>query len=379
MRRTLTIFVAISMIAFAAAAADLSAVVDMDGDGRDDATLEIVAHAGPVAGQATDDVVHSIPTPQGVQTIVWVCEGDQTEGTLFVCDLWDLVMYELDPATGDVLNSFAAVGSGAHGLAWDGQYLIQNEYGAYTAHFTDKNTGMVYYSQPSSGGYGMTWGKWGNPYNDQWLWVADHGTAMIYQDDYYTGNNVFSFPGTGTTVGAAWDGSHVWDSNWVASTVSRYDPNTGALLNTIATPYWNPRDLCWDGHYLWTIHWENQTAYQIDLWLNAQLYPVTCYLNPRYIEKQPGDEITFNASVMNHTDAPVAVDLWMEAHQVGTGETWVGDVAHVTLAPGIMYNVFVTKYVPGCPTTHGMWDLYMKCGDFPEWEFQDGIVVNVVP
>lgn len=372
MLRTFALFMVVALVAFAAAAAD------MDGDGRDDMTLEVIGQSVHDPGTMTDDVVHQIPTPEGVQTIVWVCEGDQTQGTLFVCDLYNYVIYELDPGTGAILNSFPAVGGGAHGLAWDGRYLIQNEYLAYTAHFTDKDWGTVYYSQPSSGGYGITWGKWDHPWDDQWLWAADHGAATITQDDYYTGMPVFSFPCTGSTVGAAWDGSHVWDSNWGASTLSRYDPNTGALLNTMAAPYYNPRDLCWDGHYLWTIHWENQTAYQIDLWLNAGLYPVTQYLNPRYILTDRNEDFEINASLKNHTEQFIERDVWLEAQMIGgPAHVIVEGPVHITLPPGVFKNVFRTLHVPPM-APYGLYDLYIRCGEqFPFWDQQDGIVVEV--
>jgi hypothetical protein len=373
MLRTFALFMVVAMVSFGAAAADL------DGDGRNDMTLEVIGQSVRDPGGITDDVIHQIPTPPGCQTIVWVCEGEQNLGTLFVCDLWDYLIFELDPATGTILNSFPAVGAGAHGLAWDGRYLIQNEYGAYTAHFTDKNTGMLYYSQPSSGGYGLTWGKWWHPWDDQWLWAADYWGVMMHQDNYYTGGSVFSFPVNGG-IGAAWDGSHIWDSNWTSSTVNRYDPNTGALLNTMAAPYTNPRDICWDGHYLWTIHWESQTAYQIDLWLNEGLYPVTQYLNPRYVLTHRNEYFEINATIKNHTDQFLWRDVWLEAQMIGgPAHVIVAGPVHIPLPPGAYRNVYRALHVPHM-APYALYDLYIRCGEqYPVWDQQDGIVVEVAP
>jgi len=270
MWRTLPILLAFAVIAVAAVA------TEMDGVG--------VTVPDQGVRHLTDDPIHSIPIPSGGLSIVWVCQGDQNDATLFICSMYEI--YEVDPATGTVLNQFPSA-EGIHGLAWDGRYLIQNGYNTGTMWFSDKHTGQVYYSQPSPGGYGIAWGKWDNPWDDQWLWVTDFQDQMMYQTDYYTGGSVVSFPVVGG-IGAAWDGSHFWDSKWTTAELNRYDPNTGVLLNTISAPQGNPRDICWDGHYLWTVHQES-IAWQIDVWLNAGLYPVTQYLNPRYVLTHRGE------------------------------------------------------------------------------------------
>jgi hypothetical protein len=292
---------------------------------------------------------------------------------LFTCSTSEV--YEIDPATGNVLNSFPSAQS-IHGIAWDGRYLIQNGYNTGVMMFTDKETGAVAYSQPSPGGYGIAWGKWDNPSADQYLWISDFQDQMMYQTDYYTGLSVLSFPTNGG-IGAAWDGSHFWDSNWSNGTLQRYDPNTGMQLNQMAAAEYNPRDICWDGHYMWTVH-QSGMAHQYDVWGNAGLYPVTVYLNPRYIEKSPGDPITLNVSLMNHTEDPIETDVWFSAQRVGSTETYDGQVYHITLCPGAYFNVFKTKYVPGCPGALGLWDLYIRCGDYPEWDVQDGVLVEVI-
>ncbi len=358
-----------------------AAAIDADGDGRDDLTLQSTGVTTPGSGLAPETVVHQIPVPDGCQSIVWVCEGSQANASLFVSSLTYYTIYELDPATGAVLNSFpSASSSGSHGLAWDGRYLIQNGYNTYMADFTDKGTGTVAYSQPSSGGYGLTWGKTDTPHADQWLWAADHWVYSMFQDDYYTGANVFSFVCAGTnTIGAAWDGMCIWDSNWSDSTLHRYDAATGALLNTIGAPYSNPRDICWDGHYLWTIHWENSTAYQIDLYGAEGLYPITAALNPRYIKGQRGSVIRFEVTLLNHTASTQTTQAWLVGQQQqSTNEITLAGPVNLTLAAGQMLTVNRSMMIPNAAPL-GIWDLYLRVGQYPTATHQDGIVVEVVP
>lgn len=373
--------ISIALLLSLAMVGSFAHAVDRDGDGLDDLTGKVSGISTPGAGVSPATVVHQIPVPAGCQSIVWVCTGQQSQGTLFVSSTWDLTIYELDPVTGAVLNSFpAADPSGCHGLAWDGRYLIQNGYNTFTTYFTDKDTGAVVYTQPSSGGYGLTWGKWDGPYDDQWLWAADHTLVALFQDDYYTGANVNTFATAGANpVGAAWDGLAIWDSNWSDSTLHRYDANTGALLDTMAAPYTNPRDLCWDGHYLWTIHWENQTAYKIDIWLGGSLYPLTQYLNPRYVKVQRGGSFRLNVTLKNHSTAPFTTQVWLDAQQRGSTSVFtVAGPVGLTLPPMGMIDTDRTMTVPAAAPT-GIWDLYLRCNGYPQWSHQDGIVVEITP
>jgi len=347
---------------------------DEDGDGYDDVTGQFVGVITP--NDPTDaKYIKSIPLQGSPQCGVYVATDDWKSGTFFIED-WAGTIYELDATSGAVLNSFPNGGGNIHGLAWDGRYLIQNGYNQYVSYFTDKDTGAVIYSQPSTGGYGIAWGKCDIPVDDQWLWTADHNTSVMSQDDYYTGASVSTFASGSGMVGAAYDGINVWDTLWSSSILNCYSP-AGALITSIGAPYTNPRDGCWDGHFMWTVHWENVTAYQVDLYQEAGLYPVTGNLQPRYLQTTVGGSFTVEITLMNHTTASVAKQVWIQAEQVGGGvsKTVVGPV-NLNVAPGLL-EVDKRFSVPNKPAFKGLWDLYVRVGQYPVAEHQGGMVLDV--
>jgi len=350
---------------------------DKDGTGFDNTSGKFVGEVKP-GDLGTALFVHSIPVPGSPQCCQFVATGDWKSGTLFVDDFGGTI-FELDATTGAILNSFPNAGGNMHGLAWDGRYLIQNGYNTYTSHFTDKDTGALSYSQPSTGGYGIAWGKCETPYDDQWLWTADHNTNLMSQDNYYTGASAFTFAnayGSGQ-VGSMYDGINIWDTAWSASILQCYNVS-GAPITSFSAPYNNPRDGCWDGHFMWTIHWENTTAYKLDLYQEAGLYPVTGCLLPRHVSTSPGSSFTVEVSLMNHSTSTMQKQVWLQAEQVGGGisHTVAGPI-NVSLAAGQFLEVDRRITVPNSSAYSGLWDIYVRVGTFPNAEHQGGIVVDV--
>ena len=120
------------------------------------------------------DVVGSIPAPTGISSgLAW-------DGNHFWVTEWNTYkIYEIDPGSGQVLNSFDAPDSGneyPYGLAWDGTYLwTSNSNGIYRL---DPNTGSILGTcngSPFKFGqaYGLTW-------DGQYLWAGSwlDGTIM---------------------------------------------------------------------------------------------------------------------------------------------------------------------------------------------------------
>jgi len=356
------------LVLFAAVALLVPIATAAEGDG--------IGVVSPGAGSGR--FVHSIPIVGSGNCGQYVATNDWASGTFFIED-WAGSIYELDATTGAVLNSYPNAGGNIHGLAWDGRYLIQNGYNQYVAYFTDKDTGATIYSQPSTGGYGIAWGKYDSPYDDQWLWTADHTTNLISQDDYYTGASVFTFPTVNTgLVGVAFDGINLWTMQWSSDIIECHNP-AGGLVTTIGAPSSNPRDGCWDGHYLWSVHWQTATAYQMDLYQEAGFYPVTGCLLPRYNQTTTGGSFTLEVTLLNHTSMTVQTQAWIQAEQVGGGisKTVVGPV-NLSMAAGQFLEVDKRFSVPNKPQFKGLWDIYVRVGTFPNADHQGGVVLEVL-
>jgi|GEM_PF-1835772 len=98
------------------------------------------------------------------------------------------------------------------------------------------------------------------------LWVSDLGTGLIHKVNPQTGVVIASIDAPGVAphsasmmgprgillvapMGLAWDNGLLWVAT--GSTLSKLDPNTGNVVESIASPGTAPFGLAHDGRYLW--------------------------------------------------------------------------------------------------------------------------------
>jgi hypothetical protein len=125
--------------------------------------------------------------------------------------------------------------------------------------------GDVIYSVPSpTTGYtnGLAW-------DEEYLWVCDGFSGMIYRFDPWTGSVITSFSGpTSDLRDLAWDGSNLWVASWnfvpEPRRIYKLDPSDGSVIDSFPAPFsGHPVGLSWDGEYLW-IGEEDGKIYKVD-------------------------------------------------------------------------------------------------------------------
>lgn len=162
-----------------------------------------------------------------------------------------------------VVDSFPAGASGySMGLAFDGQYLWNNE--AFVHWFARMDTATGSVINP----FNTTIGNRDMTFDGQYLWVSDWQTSSISQFD--TSNcsviNTFYPPFyAGKPNGMAWDGTQLW----VGEESGRiYQMTTGGdTIRSIPPPVfysYDPRGLAFDGDYLWVGYQSSGLIYKVD-------------------------------------------------------------------------------------------------------------------
>ena len=101
-------------------------------------------------------------------------------------------------------------------------------------------------------------------YGGGYLWVSDLATGMIHKVSPHTGVVVSSIDAPGVAphsvigplgivlvapMGLTWDDGFLWVAT--GSTLYKLEPNTGAVVASIASPGTSPFGLAFDGRYLW--------------------------------------------------------------------------------------------------------------------------------
>ncbi|MCK4940960.1 immune inhibitor A [candidate division WOR-3 bacterium] len=84
------------------------------------------------------------------------------------------------------------------------------------------------------------------------LWIADD-LGTLYKVDAATGAIIgsWSAPGGGGACGLAWDGTHLWMSNYSSNTVYEIDPATVTVISQFTVPGSMMFDLAYDGANLY--------------------------------------------------------------------------------------------------------------------------------
>ncbi len=182
---------------------------------------------------------------------------------LWVADLDEGSLNEVDPATGKVLRTLEAPGYQPLDLAWDGARLWVIDALDKMAYAIDPATTITQRALPldTDAVKGLTW-------DGTALWTVDASAGVIARLDDADGTTFKSFPGPmaharGDGLGLAFDGTCVWVSDRFANTIFRMDPRTGAVIASFASPGPYPAGLTWDGTHLWCVDYETRQLYAL--------------------------------------------------------------------------------------------------------------------
>jgi streptogramin lyase len=147
---------------------------------------------------------------------VWFASGDK--------------IHAFDPKDGTVAREIAAPQASA-GTAFDGRYLYQLAESRIDK--IDPKTGKVVASipAPNGGGSGLTWaeGK---------LWIGQYQDRKILEIDPETGAVLRTVASNRHVTGVSWVDGELWHATWEAdeSTLRRVDPRDGTVLEELAMP-----------------------------------------------------------------------------------------------------------------------------------------------
>src|SRR5262245_22101178 len=136
----------------------------------------------------------------------------------------------LDPATGQVVRSVAV--SCDAGTAFDGRHLFQ--LAADRIQKINPATGRVLATIPAPGSgsdSGLAWAE-------GTLWVGQYRDRKIHQIDPETGAILRTIASDRFVTGVTWVDGELWHGTWEGdeSEVRRVDPRTGEVLETIEMP-----------------------------------------------------------------------------------------------------------------------------------------------
>ncbi len=205
------------------------------------------------AAQATVNVVNSYSLPANIdnpQDLAW--DGS----SLWLGNVADSKIYEINPANGMVLSDFDAPGSNPFALASDGSRLFHSTliFGGNDIVYILTFAGGIITSwpltnSPESSGQGAAY----DPATGH-LWIADGtGADRLYEFDPSDGSllSVVPYPAT-DAEGLAWRNGRIVAVD--DEDLALYEIDTvGNIVGTasIAALGGDPRGLTWDGQYFW--------------------------------------------------------------------------------------------------------------------------------
>ena len=171
---------------------------------------EIVREYGPFAGA---DNVHGV-THDGAN--VWAATG--------------AALVAFDPSSGDTTRKLDLPGDA--GTAFDGTHLYQ--IAETRIDKIDPATGKVVASIPAPGSgsdSGLTWAEGS-------LWVGQYRDRKIHQVDPATGAVIRSIESNRFVTGVTWVDGELWHGTWESdeSELRRIDPQSGSVIERLTMP-----------------------------------------------------------------------------------------------------------------------------------------------
>jgi glutamine cyclotransferase len=136
----------------------------------------------------------------------------------------------VDPASGSIQRSIDVA---AHaGTAFDGQYLYQIAEDRIQK--IEPETGRLVATIPAPGGGGDSGLAWA----EGTLWVGQYRSRKIYQVDPETGAILRTIASNRFVTGVTWVDGELWHATWEGdeSELRRVDPQTGEVLEKIEMP-----------------------------------------------------------------------------------------------------------------------------------------------
>ena len=217
-------------------------------------------------------------------------EGIASDGThLYVADFIDGTISRADPAAPAGAVDFPSPGPHPEGLAWDGSHLWS----------ADWETGRIYRHQVSDTALtvdfffdapgaeagthpvGLTW-------DGASLWLTTWSPFMLYRLDPATGAVLGSrrveglYPRDPAPVSfsyapedLAWDGTHLWITDWYTPKLFRIDPTTFEVVSTLPAPARGSVGLTFHRGYLWNGSTEERALYRLEVTDGTPTRPVT--------------------------------------------------------------------------------------------------------
>lgn len=196
----------------------------------------------PDAKIPTFSVSGSFPAPCRNPTgICW--DGER----LWLADGDSGVLYEIDPADGDVIGNLSPAVDSAAGLAADQTQLW----------LVDESNELVCAFDPVSGRRNRCISPertraWGVEVLGMRLVVTEPDRNLLTELTKDTGAFVQQYPAPGALpMGLAYDGQSLWIVCRGDLVIYRTDPESGEVVAKGDTPGLDPRDITWDGRYLW--------------------------------------------------------------------------------------------------------------------------------
>lgn len=168
---------------------------------------------------------------------------------------------------GDTLYSFLAPARWPMGLAWDGAslWMSDNEEDSLYRLSTD-GTVLGAFALPESinSPTGLT-------FIGPDLWLVDENTARLYVLDTATiqPRKILILPDTihpdPTSNGLAWDGTHLWHSQYAWGRIFQLDTTDGSVVSSFAPPDSWIMGLEYDGQHLWGVSTQTDRAFVFSL------------------------------------------------------------------------------------------------------------------
>ncbi len=159
-------------------------------------------------------------------------------GALFNIDAFAGTVSELDPTTGNVINSFPLPeppSAGPDGLAFDGTYLYYvNGFGTNTFYRLDRTTGQVVGTAVIPGLEAID----ALGHSGQALYALGFNTGTIYEIDFDAATITNQFSPAPIVGGLTFGGSRrtIFVTEGFSAIIHEIDPATGTILNTFNTP-----------------------------------------------------------------------------------------------------------------------------------------------
>ena len=170
---------------------------------------------------------------------------------------------EAQSVPGTVLKHLSCPAKMPTGLAWDGQHLWLADLGTAKLFELDPVTGKVLATLDAPGyqPLGLAW-------DGTQLWVVDALDTTAYAVDPASGVTKRALPLDTAAKGIAWDGSALWTVDAKAGVISRLDDSDGTTFKSFPNPMAHDRGdeigLAFDGTYLWVSDRLTDTIYRVD-------------------------------------------------------------------------------------------------------------------